>query len=72
MNKQQKNAAIMEQAFLETIVPEFPEQEGTPEQRIEFEDMMFDSYINSLTRAQKRKIKNKKFKFSEVVKRKLR
>lgn len=62
----------LEKSFLEKITPEYPEAERTEESFREYQEMIMDEYTSYLSRAEKRKIKVKKFKFSEVVKKQLR
>jgi len=59
------------QAFLETIVPEFPEAERTEEGNKEFQNMIHELYLNSLSRGQKRKYMNKENKFSNRIRKQL-
>lgn len=61
----------VERVFLETIVPEYPEVERTEESDLEYREMINELYIESLSRKEKRKIKNPKFKFSNEIKKKL-
>lgn len=59
------------QAFLETIVPEFPEVERTEEGNEQFKNMIHELYLGSLTRGQKRKLMNKENKFSNRIRKQL-
>lgn len=57
--------------FLETITPEFPEVDRTKDKELEFKEMMYEAYINSLFRKQRRKLMNKEYKFSNRIKKQL-
>lgn len=59
------------QAFLETITTEFPEVDRTEDKELEFKEMMYEAYINSLPRKQRRKLMNKEYKFSNRVRKQL-
>lgn len=60
------------QAALETAIPDFPEAERTEDKELEFREMMYEEYVKSLPRKQRRELMNKKYKFSNQIKRKLR
>jgi predicted GIY-YIG superfamily endonuclease len=68
-----KNIKIedVEKAFLESIVPDYPDVEATEKAKEEFEEMMLETYVKSLSRKAKRKMLNPNYKFSNQVKKKL-
>jgi hypothetical protein len=60
------------QASLELAIPEFPEAERTEDKELEFKEMMYEEYIKSLPRKQRRELTDKKYSFSKQIKKKLR
>jgi hypothetical protein len=60
------------QAALETAIPDFPEAERTEDKELEFKEMMYEEYIKSLPRKERRELTDKKYSFSKQIKKKLR
>lgn len=59
------------QASLEEAIPDYPEVERTEDKELEFKEMMYEEYIKGLPRKQRRELTDRKYKFSNQVRKKL-